>query len=321
MLPGGVNAHRKTDDELAKFDLNLVRVFCCVCEYQSISLAAEHLGLTQSSVSNAVNRFKVVVGAELFVRQGRGIALTAMANHLYQSLNPSLMGIEQCIMSVKEFNPLDSKRVFHVSANESVIDLIQSSIEQQLADKGVEIIFIEAIYEQDDLYEALKKQHIDLAIDIVAPAEASFSSKQLATERLVCVARDNHPLFKHGIDEASYFSAKHLFYRLHRQNQRVAELISIAHLPVREMYGEKSSLLTMLSSVSKSDAICIAPYTYAKSYQQIFKLNLMELPFSSQQISIFSIWPTKHHHDPANKWLREIIESSIQTVYQHESTI
>ncbi len=298
-----------------KLDLNLVRVFCCVCDYQSITLAAEHLCLTQSSVSNAINRFKILVDAEVFVRQGRGIALTAIGQHLHQTLSPSLIDIEQCINSVKVFDPSKSKRVFHVSANESIIDLIEADIEKAVADKGVEIIFTEAIIEQENLYQALKKQQIDLALDIVPPTEAAFSSLQIATEKLVCVARANHPQFKHGIDEASYFAAKHLFYRLHRHNQRVAEIISTDHLPERHMYGEKSSLLTMLSGVSKSDAICIAPYTYAKSYQATFDLTLMDLPFESQLISIYSIWPTRNQQDPATIWLRKLIETTMEKVY------
>ncbi|WP_394494284.1 LysR family transcriptional regulator [Shewanella sp. ENK2] len=309
----------KSQQELHKLDLNLVRVFCSVCDYQSITLAAEHLSLTQSSVSNAINRFKTLVGAELFVRQGRGIALTAIGQHLHQTLGPSLIDIEQCINSVKAFDPQQSKRVFHVSANESIIDLIEADIEKSVADKGVEIIFTEAIIDEGNLYQALQKQHIDLALDIVAPSEASFSSKQIATEKLVCVARANHPQFKNGIDEQSYFAAKHLFYRLHRHNQRVAEIISTEHLPERHMYGEKSSLLTMLSGVSKSDAICIAPYTYAKNYQSIFNLTLMDLPFESQLISIYSIWPTRNQQDPATKWLRELVETAMEKVYLLES--
>ncbi|MBQ4888503.1 LysR family transcriptional regulator [Shewanella sp. MMG014] len=301
--------------QLRKLDLNLIRVFCCVCDYQSITLAAEHLALTQSSVSNAINRFKAVVGVELFIRQGRGIALTAIGQHLHRQLSSPLIEIEQCINSVKAFDPSLSKRVFHVSANESIIDLIEADIEKSLTNKGVEIIFTEAILDEGNLYQALKNQQIDLALDIVAPTEASFTSKQIATEKLVCVARAEHPQFKHGIDEVSYFAAKHLFYRLHRHNQRVAEMISTDHLPERYMYGEKSSLLTMLSGVSKSDAICIAPYTYAKNYQSIFNLILMDLPFESQVISIYSIWPTRNHQDPAIKWLRELVESAMEKVY------
>ena len=169
------------------------------------------------------------------------------------------------------------------------------------------------------MYQALKNQQIDLALDIVPPSEAAFSSKQIATEKLVCVSRAEHPQFINGIDEASYFSAKHLFYRLHRHNQRVAEIISTDHLPKRYMYGEKSSLLTMLSGVSKSDAICIAPYTYAKSYQKTFNLHLMALPFESQLISIYSIWPTRNQQDPATKWLRQLVESAMTKVYWAES--
>ncbi|MBR9727369.1 LysR family transcriptional regulator [Shewanella intestini] len=299
-----------------RLDLNLIRVFCTVCEYQSITQAADALMLTQPSVSNAINRFKVLVGAPLFFRQGRGIAMTAIAKHLYNALAPMLVEIEQTVQSVKTFDPNTANRVFTVNANESFIDLIQVEIEQATATLPIEIVFNESNVDEQELYQELQSQQLDLALDIVAPKEASFKSQLVASESLACVSRGDHPQFAHGIDQASYFAAKHVFYRFQRQNQRVAELIATRHLPTRQMQGEKSSLLSMLSAVSKSDAICISPYTYAKNYQQVFSLNIMEMPFPSQKMDIYSVWTSKNHQDPANKWLRTVVNNAVAKVYQ-----
>ena len=44
--------------DLARFDLNLLRVFEAVHVHRSTSLAAESLGLTQPAVSNALRRLR-----------------------------------------------------------------------------------------------------------------------------------------------------------------------------------------------------------------------------------------------------------------------
>ncbi|MCT8987155.1 LysR family transcriptional regulator [Shewanella phaeophyticola] len=86
--------------KLMTLDLNLLRVFCTVCQYSSITLASEQLGLTQSSVSNAINRLKVALECELFIRVGRGIEPTATGLHIFNSIQPMLDSMEQTLMGI-----------------------------------------------------------------------------------------------------------------------------------------------------------------------------------------------------------------------------
>ncbi|MDB4931514.1 MAG: Transcriptional regulator, LysR family protein, partial [Myxococcaceae bacterium] len=63
-------------------DLNLLRVFAVVAAEGSVTRAAARLYLTQPAVSAALRRLATFVGAELFARQGRGLALTARGTAL-----------------------------------------------------------------------------------------------------------------------------------------------------------------------------------------------------------------------------------------------
>jgi LysR family transcriptional activator of mexEF-oprN operon len=63
-------------------DLNLLRVFAVVAETGGITEAAKRLYLTQSAVSAALRRLTTAVGAPLFLRSGRGIALTSRGERL-----------------------------------------------------------------------------------------------------------------------------------------------------------------------------------------------------------------------------------------------
>ena len=95
------------------FDLNLLRIFMAVCRTQSFTKAAEELDLTQSSVSNAVNRLKANISEELFVRSGRGIKLTTFSQQLYQQLTPHLTAVEQLVSGFDEFSAKKSQRKFY----------------------------------------------------------------------------------------------------------------------------------------------------------------------------------------------------------------
>ena len=60
-----------------ELDLNLLRVFAVVADSRSVTQAASRLYLTQPAVSAALRRLAEAVGAPLFARHGRGLALTS----------------------------------------------------------------------------------------------------------------------------------------------------------------------------------------------------------------------------------------------------
>src|SRR3954466_9539447 len=71
-------------------DLNLLRVFAVVAESGGVTEAAKRLYLTQSAVSAALRRLTTAVGAPLFLRSGRGIALTNRGERLRAGLDVHL---------------------------------------------------------------------------------------------------------------------------------------------------------------------------------------------------------------------------------------
>mgnify|MGYP003635508186 FL=1 len=306
---------QQVDNKLPMLDLNLLRVFCTVCQHSSITRAAEQLGLTQSSVSNAINRLKHALECELFIRVGRGIEPTAIGTHIFDTVQPMLDTIEQTLMGIKAFDPSTSKRVFTIYANEAVIDLLQPQLDNALAHLSVRVVLRNSPVFEAEQFQDLQMQKVDLVIDIVPPKLKMFSCQKVAQERIVCVVRQGHPVIKNHLSRDDYFAAEHVMYRFHRDNMRVADIIANAPLPQRTLYSEQSSLLSMLSLISKSNAIGIAPYIFTQNYAELFKLTLLELPFETRPIDLYSIWPTKHALDKSCIWLRKTIVELIEKAY------
>lgn len=306
---------QQVDNKLPMLDLNLLRVFCTVCQHSSITRAAEQLGLTQSSVSNAINRLKHALECELFIRVGRGIKPTAIGTHIFDTVQPMLDTIEQTLMGIKAFDPSTSKRVFTIYANEAIIDLLQPQLDNALAHLSVRVVLRNSPVFEAEQFQDLQMQKVDLVIDIVPPKLKMFSCQKVAQERIVCVVRQGHPVIKNHLSRDDYFAAEHVMYRFHRDNMRVADIIANAPLPQRTLYSEQSSLLSMLSLISKSNAIGIAPYIFTQNYAELFKLTLLELPFETRPIDLYSIWPTKHALDKSCIWLRKTIVELIEKAY------
>lgn len=67
----------------SSFDLRAIQTFLAVAEAGSMTAAAERLGQTQSTISKAISTLEESIGASLFDRSLRPLALTAAGNTLY----------------------------------------------------------------------------------------------------------------------------------------------------------------------------------------------------------------------------------------------
>jgi len=291
------------------FDLNLLRVFISVCQLGSFTKAAEALGLTQSSVSNAINRLKTQLGEELFIRVGRGIQPTNFALQLLMQLETSILNIDTVLQQNAEFDPCASSRTFNVYAMDSIIHIIQPKVIELLKDSKISIIFRELSGQVTLPTDELLTETADLVFDVSMPAGASFKCENVAEKSLSCVVSNNHPRIQRHISREQYFTEKHAFLNMRRINLALVDYFTDEILPRRNMYSEHGSIMSMLTTISVSDAIGIAPTDYAQQYAALLNLQVLPMPLACKPITIYMIHTNKLNNNPANKWLRETLKS------------
>ncbi|RUP33100.1 MAG: LysR family transcriptional regulator, partial [Curvibacter sp.] len=101
--------------DLRHIDLNLLVVFHQLLLDRSVSAAAEHLGLTQPAVSNALKRLRAGLGDELFTRTSHGMSPTPYALHLAEPVAQALNTLQSALATRDAFDPLSSTRTFHLA--------------------------------------------------------------------------------------------------------------------------------------------------------------------------------------------------------------
>jgi DNA-binding transcriptional LysR family regulator len=71
--------------------------FEAVARHQSVKLAAEELGVSQSAVSHQLRDLTDTLGEQLFIRSGRGIALTGTGRQLAEKLAATFSGLQSSL--------------------------------------------------------------------------------------------------------------------------------------------------------------------------------------------------------------------------------
>jgi DNA-binding transcriptional LysR family regulator len=164
--------------------------FVLVARHGSVKAAAAELEVTDPAVSVAVSALRKELGDELFVRSGRGIALTPGGRRL-AALATEILGLaEQARRSVAESGA--EPRRLQVAATHLVAEHVGPLIELFAAREERLEIAIEAL-PGAAFAEALEHRRADIALG-PSPGDARIASAPFLRCRVILVAAPHHPL-------------------------------------------------------------------------------------------------------------------------------
>jgi LysR family transcriptional regulator, low CO2-responsive transcriptional regulator len=167
--------------------------FVLVARLGSVKAAAAELEVTEPAVSVAVAALRKELGDELFVREGRGIALTAGGRRLAALATEILSLAEQARRSVHD-SP-GQPRQMQVAATSVVAEHIGPLLDAFSArDEGIEV-GIESV-PGASFADLLDNRRADIALGPHPGAErdATIASVPFLRCRIVVVAAPSHPL-------------------------------------------------------------------------------------------------------------------------------
>lgn len=306
------------NDDKLDIDLNVLKIFIEVYRANSITLAAESLGMTQPGVSGAMKRLQTQVGAELFIRKGRSIAPTQKGIQFAQHIEQSLQGVNDAILALGQFD-IHRHHTFRLSLSEVMQTILQPKIEADQELGNVKFEIVATPFDEEELEQDLTRQNIDLALDIYEPTSTAFSTKLSYQDQLVVACRQHHPRIGNSISEAQFFSEQHIAIKLRRQRAFLAQKYAKRRIKERAIASECDSLLNALFIASRTDNICSTSRLLSQHTQSLLGIKTLEYPMESLPIEYFFIWHKRNETNPAHIWLRQRFEHYInETVQEHQ---
>ncbi|MBQ3161730.1 MAG: LysR family transcriptional regulator [Oscillospiraceae bacterium] len=96
---------------ISESNLNRYRLFCAVAECESISRAAEMNYISQPAISKAITKMEESLGAQLFIRNHRGVTLTEEGKIMYEQLKSAFDIIKTGEDTIRRINELGIGRL------------------------------------------------------------------------------------------------------------------------------------------------------------------------------------------------------------------
>ncbi|WP_028670854.1 LysR family transcriptional regulator [Saccharospirillum impatiens] len=162
------------------FDWNQAKAFYIVASEGSFSAAARALNTTQPTLGRQVRALEAALSVTLFERVGRGVALTASGQALFEQVRPMGEAASQFSMAAQGQTQIDEG---DVSVSVTELDAIYrlpgmlAKLKREAPNIRVELIVSNQISD-------LKKREADIAIRYQRPEQEDLIIRKIDTERV-----------------------------------------------------------------------------------------------------------------------------------------
>jgi DNA-binding transcriptional LysR family regulator len=293
----------------APFDLNLLRVAVALYEEQSVTRAAERLGISQPSVSNALAKLRTRIGDPLFVRSKTGMQPTPRAHAMIRKAQPILRSVDFELFSEPLFDPAsDSFTATFAMSDVGEMVFLPRILEhfKRVAPRGT---VHSVTLGPREIERRLESGDIDLAVGYFPDLDkSSFIRQRLFTHHFVCVMRANHPIWAARLSLEDFLGAEHAVVRAEGRSQEIFERFLTRKKIARKVALLTPHFLSLPVILLRSDLVATVPHAIGM-YCETTGVNVRSAlpPFDPPRIPLMQHWHRRFQSDARNKWLRAIL--------------
>jgi len=298
-----------TPVNLASVDLNLLVVLDAVLSARSATQAASRMHVTQSAVSNALKRARVLFDDALVVRRGNGFSLTPKAEALAPQLRSVLEHVQHMLAGGE--NPA-SRRVTIACLDAISIAFAPQLLplmREQLPETHLRML-------TPDYVQLIGLEHADVDLVIGAPLHLprGCEAEELYEDPMVVIAAANHPKIKARLSVEIYASLPHVELGLFGEAEDRVDraLASLALSRKTEVVVPHLAALPFL--VSESERIATVTRSVALRFARPLGLRLHRPPLPLPPVVVKMLWHRRRAADPIHLQLRNLVRDAAQQI-------
>ena len=293
---------------MAKLNLDWLSVFVEIYKTQSVSRAAQALGMEQASASIALNKLRRHFDDPLFCRTSAGMSPTPRAQTIYPDLLEALLRLEKSRGTSGAFLPQESKREFRICMTDiSEIVLLPSLINHlQTIAPGL-VIAGEKI--SPDSRRKLESGDVDLAVGFTPDLEAGFYQQALFAQDFVCLASGNHPRIGSKLTLKGFSNEGHIQVTSSGTGHSIVDKVLTKTKIDRRIVLRVPSYLGVARIVAQTEFLVIVPRQLGSALAQQENVKVLEPPMMLPSYKVKQHWHERYNQDAGNVWLRKTMAS------------
>lgn len=255
-----------------------------------------------STPSAALRRLNTAVGAPLFVRQGRGLALTARGERLLASVHPHLQALVDAALAPPSFEPRTSERTLRVGLSDATELWLLPPLLRALQQEAPRMRLIALPVQFRNVAAALASGAVDAAITVADEMPAGIHRQELFWGGFVCLFDPRHARLKRTLTESDYFAHEHVVVSYNGDLRGIVEDVLQKSRRIR---CSVSSFANLGALIDGSALLATVPEIVARHLRAVRPhLRTVPLPFTLRGAPMELLWPAATNDDEACRFLR-----------------
>lgn len=303
-----------------QLDLNLLRVFAALMAERNVTRAAARLALSQSAVSNALNRLRRSLDDVLFEKTTTGVRPTLRAQELWSVMQPHFDALKQAI-SPDTFDPAQFAGSFAIAMSDYTAERVMPRLAEYLGRCAPSMRIGVVPYNLVNLPALFERGGVDLAIGGYlndASRGSGIRTHALWPIHWSCLMRKGHPLEKGALTLARFLGARHLDVLLPGASMPLYDSVLAAHSLRRNLLLTLPDYSPALAIIAQSDFIGVLPTSLPDSSQYKDVLISRQPPVQMPARPYCVIWHQRWDGHAAHQWLRTSIASLFTQAPLHD---
>ncbi|GAB60272.1 MULTISPECIES: LysR family transcriptional regulator [Rheinheimera] len=300
-----------------KMDLNLLVYLDVLLREKNVTRAANQLNITQPAMSNGLKRLRDLLNDPILVRTSDGMVPTERARELAPVVRGVLLTLEETLQPNKDFEPLNSQRVFRIMASDYAASTLIPALLKKMRVLAPHTS-LDIMTPSDVTFHDVENGKVDMAINRFDQLPQSFHQKTVWRDSFSCLINAQNPVLK-NFNLDSYLKAQHIWVSktgfgvgVGMDPKDVQKLGWVDEALAKLGKQRNISVFTRNYHVAMHlavgiDLIATLPSRAAKLYENDSSMAIMDPPFAIPSIELKMIWSPLLHQDASHIWFRRLI--------------
>lgn len=299
--------------DIRRIDVTLLLIFQELMRARKMTVVAERMALTQSSISHALKRLREIFSDDLFVRLPYGLQPTARAEELETTVNAVLDTLRSAVSGKDDFDPLRTHATIRMSMPDHHCALLAVPLLDDLrqAAPGLQLL-IRPLVRRTAL-QALLANDVDLALGYFWRIPEGLESRILFSDGHRVISRKGHPaMSRRKLTLANYLKPGHILVSLDGDLEGIVDRALVRHGAVRTVVAGIPYFLPAIATVSATDLISTIPERHALAFADRFRLDLHKPPVELPPYRAVLVWHKRHSNSQLISWFTKRLENVLK---------
>lgn len=294
-------------------DFGLLLSLDALLQEGSVTGAARRVGLSTPAMSHALARIRDRLGDPILVRAGRGMVLTPRAQALKPQVHHVVTEARRTLEPERPFVASELARTFVVHATDYVLSMLGAAVDRSLRQEAPKVC-LRFVPNTPDDPASLRDQGSDLAVGIYGDLPPEMRTRQLLTDRFVCVARVGHPSIGKRLSLEQFVRLAHVQVAPRGKPGGYLDDVLRERGLTRTVARAVPYFFTALQLVAETDYVSTISERIARRHAATLGLQVLEVPLELRPYALGLVWHPRVDGDPGHRFLREVFARAASQV-------